>query len=736
MMQSQKLSVIGTRPIRHDGVDKVIGRAQFASDMPFSDALECKILRSPFAHAKIKHIDISDASSLFGVHAVVTAADFPYQDAKVLATDKVLYKGHPIAAVAAVNSHVAQEAINLIKVDYESLSPVLDVREAVKTDSSILHMDLFTNSLGEKVKVPSNVAEHVRFELGDVETAFAEADFVIEREFSTATVHPGYIEPDSATAIWQIDGEVRIWSNTRAAFVIRDSMSKILNLSVSKIHITTTEVGGAFGGKKEGWIEPVVAILSKKSGRPVSLTLSRDEVFQAAGPGPGTFLKCKMAANKKGKIVAAKAEMLYEAGAFPGAPIAGGMSCIFAAYDIENLLIDGFDVLVNKPKTCPYRAPGGLPAAFASESIVNELAEKLNMDPIQFRLQNAASEGSRRADGTINPVIGAQETLKVALSHSHYKSELKGSSVGRGVAIGFWKNGGNPSSCNLSINSDGTVSMVEGSADVCGNRAGLAMQAAEVLGIPAEDVIPKIGDTDSVGYTSQTGGSRVTFATGWAAYNAAEELISKLRIRAAKIWGINPKDVTYKLGEVISVSDPELSMTFKEIAAELNNSGGPISASANVMPSGVGGAYSVQICDVEVDKETGKVTILRWTVIQDVGRAVHPSYVEGQMQGGVVQGIGWALHEGYVYDEHGGMSNTTLLDYRMPVALDVPMMESVIVEVANPGHPFGVRGVGEAPIVPPAAAIGNAIKDALGIRMTELPMTSGKLYEAINSSDA
>ncbi len=736
MQNAQKFNVIGTRPIRHDGIDKVIGRAQFASDMPFSDALECKILRSSFAHAKIKNIDIKHASNLLGVHSIVTAIDFPAKDSKVLATDKVLYKGHPIAAVAAVNSHVALEAINLIKVEYEPLDPVLDVKEAIKSNSPILHNDLFTNSLGEKAQFPSNVAEHVRFELGDVESAFNDAYVVVEREFSTATVHPGYIEPDSATAIWQVDGDVRIWSNTRAAFVIRDSMSKILDLPVSRIHITTTEVGGAFGGKKEGWIEPVVAILSKKSGRPVTLTLSRDEVFQAAGPGPGTFLKCKMGADKKGKIVAAQATMLYEAGAFPGAPIAGGMSCIFAAYDIENLLIDGFDVLVNKPKTCPYRAPGGLPAAFASESIVNELAEKLNLDPIEFRLQNAASEGSRRADGTINPIIGAQETLKVAFSHPHYKSELKGNAVGRGVAIGFWKNGGNPSSCNLSINSDGTVSMIEGSADVCGNRAGLAMQAAEVLGIPAEDVIPRIGDTDSVGYTAQTGGSRVTFATGWAAYNAAEELISKLRNRAAKIWGIGLEDVDYTLGKVFSISDLELSMSFKEIAAELNNSGGPISASANVMPSGVGGAYSVQICDVKVDEETGKVTILRWTVIQDVGRAVHPSYVEGQMQGGVVQGIGWALHEGYVYDAQGGMSNTTLLDYRMPVALDVPMMESVIVEVPNPGHPFGVRGVGEAPIVPPAAALANAINDAIGIRMTELPMSPGKVYEEINSEGA
>jgi CO/xanthine dehydrogenase Mo-binding subunit len=359
------------------------------------------------------------------------------------------------------------------------------------------------------------------------------------------------------------------------------------------------------------------------------------------------------------------------------------------------------------------------------------MAEKLGFDPLEFRLKNAPQEGTRRADGTIHRRIGCKETVIAAMEHNHYKTPLSGPNRGRGVASGFWMNGGGISSCYLSVNVDGTVSMVEGSPDIGGSRVSLAMQAAEVLGIPAEDMNPSIGDTDSVGETGNTGGSRVTYATGLAAYEAANSVKQQLVERAARVWDINGKDVEYGQGVLWSKSDPELRISFKDLAKKINETGGPVSGSASVNPTGQGSAFATHIVDVEVDPETGKVQILRYTAVQDAGKAVHPAYVENQIQGGVAQGIGWALNEEYFYGPQGGMTNTSLLDYRMPITLDLPMIDTVIVEVANPGHPYGVRGVGEVPIVPPVAAVADAIYNAVGVRMQILPMNPGNILSSL-----
>ena len=415
--------------------------------------------------------------------------------------------------------------------------------------------------------------------------------------------------------------------------------------------------------------------------------------------------------------------MAYEAGAYPGSLIGAGAMCVFAPYEIENGLIDGYDVVVNKPKTAAYRAPGAPNAAFSAESVIDEICQKIGMDPVEFRLRNAVKEGTRRIDGPVFPRIGFIEVLEATRNHPHYSAPLEGPNRGRGMATGFWFNVGLQSSCNMSVNTDGTVSLVEGSTDIGGTRVAVAMQAAEVLGIPAEDVHPSVVDTDSVGFTNLTGGSRTAFATGWAAYEAAQEVKRKMIERAATVWDTSIDDVEYDGGVLTHKSDPELRMTFKELAGKLLQTGGPISASSNVDPSGVGGAFATAIVDVEVDPDTGKVDVLRYTTVQDAGKAIHPSYVEGQMQGGAVQGIGWALNEEYFYNDKGEMANSSFLDYRMPTSLDVPMIDTVIVEVANPGHPYGARGVGEVPIVPPLPAIANAIHNAIGVRMQELPMS-------------
>lgn len=740
VLANGKYQVIGTRPMRHDGADKVTGKAQYGADFTTSGILYCKVLRSPHAHARIKSIDTSKAEAHPGVRAVVTGRDFPptspgetctcslgtfkVKDMREanMATEKVLYKGHPVAGVAAASSHEAEEVMNLIDVEYEILPPVLTAPDAMNTDAPMLHDNLKTTEAGEETDKVSNVAEHIQHLKGDVDKGFALADVVIEKEFNTSTVHQGYIEPHNCTVDWNKDGRVHIWISTQAPFDVRDQTAGILGLPISQLKVTPMEIGGGFGGKWEPYVEPVAALLSKKTGHPVKNVMTRAEELECTGPTPGSYIKVKMGATKDGKIVAAQAHLAYEAGAYPGSPVGAGCQCVFSAYDIPNVLIDGYDVVVNKPKSAAYRAPGASNAAFASETIVDEIADNLKMDPIDFRLLNAAKEGTRRADGTTFSRVGCVEVLEAMKNHPHYSTPLKGPNHGRGVAVAFWINGGGQSTATISVNKDGTVSLIEGSPDIGGTRTSISMQAAEVLGIPVEKVQPSVVDTDSVAFTPGTGGSRVTFSTGFAAYEAAQDVKRQMIERAALIWGIDKDSITMDKGILQSKTDSTLRMTFAELAAQLNDSGGVIVGRATVDPAGVGNAFAGCITDVEVDPETGKVNILRFTAVQDAGKAIHPSYVEGQMQGGCVQGIGWALNEEYYMNESGHMLNSSLLDYRMPISLDIPMIDTVIVEVPNPGHPFGARGVGEASIVPPPATLANAIYNAIGVRMNKLPM--------------
>ena len=747
VLSNSDYKIVGTRPIRHDGTDKVTGRAKYGTDFQTAGMYYGKVLRSPHAHAIIKSIDVSKALALPGVEAVITGKDMPganNPDASrgtqmasdnLLARTKVLYKGHPVAAVAAANQHVAEAALDLIKVEYEVLPAVMTVQQAMAKDAPLLHENLTTTELGERTDKKSNVATHVQFTQGDIEKGFAAADVIVELEFGNETVHQGYIEPQTASAIWKENGEVTVWTSTQGAFTARDALAPLLDVPVSKIKVVPMEIGGGFGGKIPVYLEPLAALLSKKTGRTVKMTMTRAETFESSGPTSGTTMKVKMGATHAGKITAAQADLTFEAGGFPGSMVSAGAQCIFAPYDIENMQADGYDVLVNKPKVAPYRAPAAPNVAFAGEQVVDALALKLNIDPIEFRLMNAAKEGTRRVDGPIFPVIGHVECLEAAKDSAQYKTELKGPYQGRGVASGFWFNIGFQSSCSIAVNADGTISLVEGSTDIGGTRASIAMQAAEVLGIAAEDVHPTVGDTDSVGYTAMTGGSRTTFATGWAAYETAQDIKKQMIERAASIWDVSADDVEMEDGVFKHKSDGDLKLTFKELAGQLAGSGGGISSQSTVDPKGAGGAFGTHVVDLEVDPETGKVTILDYTIVQDAGKAIHPSYVEGQMQGGVVQGIGWALNEEYFYDGEGRMENSSFLDYRMPTSLDTTMINTIIVEVANPGHPYGVRGVGEVPIVPPMAAIANDITRATGLRMGRLPMSPGAILEALWAKD-
>lgn len=750
-----KFRVIGTKPVRTDGYDKVTGRARFADDVHLPGMLHGKVLRSPHAHAVIKSIDTSKAESLPGVEAIVIGAEFPeLQDAIVnmgeagtvdmnnvaeslIAKSKVFYDGHAIAAVAAKNPHVAEEAVALIEVEYETLEPVMDVQSAMAEGAPVLHEKFTPGAFFIPTEQVRPNAGKLQLGAGDIEQGFAEADLIIEREFTSATVHQGYIEPHFTTVQWGGDGNITVWTSTQSQFAMRDQLAIILDVPQHKINVIPLEIGGGFGGKDQVFADPLAAMLSKKTGgKPVKIAMSRSEVLRATGPSPGTHMKIKLGAKADGSFVAADLYYAYEAGCFPGGPVAPGVLSSTTRYNLPNIRIEGFDVVVNKPKMRPYRAPGVTPSNYAFESVIDELAEKLGMDKVDLRIKNAMKTGDLLFLGFPSPPIGSVEILEAVKNHPHYTAPLEGKNRGRGMAYGFWFGAGLVSSAELMVNADGTVQLNTGSCDLSGTRMTLAMQAAETLGIDAEDVFPSIGDTNSVGYTFPSVGSRTTFATGIAVYDAAKKVLDQMAERAALIWEIDTGDVEIGVGIFSDKTADDRKLTFKELAGKLDATGGPISAQATAAPEGAGFQLAAHLVDVEVDTETGKVSILRYTAFQDAGKAIHPDYVEGQIQGGVVQGIGWALNEELFYNAEGKLVNASLLDYRMPTTLDLPMIDPVILETPNPGHPYGVRGVGEVPIVPPVGAIANAIHDAIGIRMDVLPMSPGNILKKIWERDS
>lgn len=750
-----EFNLVGTRPVRPDGVDKVTGRARFGADLSLPGMLVGRVLRSPHPHARLKKVDVSEALKLPGVKAVVTAADFKDQPSEfvpagemminyrdvvrnVMAREKVLFEGHPVAAVAATSASVAKQALKLIKVDYEVLPHVIDVMDAMKPDAPLLHEDMITQGVTPAPTKPSNVAKRIELGLGDVAAGFAQADVVVERTFDTKPVHQGYIEPHACVATVSEDGQGELWVSTQGHWIVRAHCARLLGWDVSKIRVTAAEIGGGFGGKTVVYLEPVALALAKKSGRPVKMAMTREEVLKASGPTSGAHLRVKMGAKKDGTMVAAEAELFFQAGAFQGSPVQPAAMCAFAPYDLAHVKLVGYDVVSNRPKVAAYRAPGGPIAEFAVESVVDDLAGKLGLDPIAFRLKNAAKQGTRAAYGPKFGPVGFVETLEAAKAHAHWRTPL-GKNQGRGVAAGFWFNIGGETSVSLSLNEDGTLSLTAGTPDIGGLRASLSMMAGEELGVPMDAIRAQIGDTGQLGYNFLTGGSRSTFSSGLATVEAAREVKREACKRAAQLWELPVEAVEYVDGAVRPAgpnAGKHQPMTLKQVAAMAGKTGGPIVGYARINAHGAAPSFATHICDVEVDPETGKASVIRYTALQDAGRAIHPSYVEGQYQGGVVQGIGWALNEEYIYGADGKLQNAGFLDYRVPVASDLPMIDTVIVEVPNPNHPYGVRGIGETPICPPMAAVANAIANATGVRFTELPMSPPRVLKALDAARA
>ncbi len=761
---------VGTRPIRPDGPDKVTGRAKYGADLNLSGMLYGHIVRSPHAHAVIKSIDFSAALAMPGVVATMSAEDLPEPGDRILpgaeiemklkdispiimARGKVLFHSQAVAAVAATSESLAAEAAKRVVVEYEVLPHVLDVHAAMADDAPLVHDDVFTQGIDPAPTRPSNLSADFEMAKGDIEAGFAEADLVIERTYNVPMCHQGYIEPHACVARSDENGKIEIWCCTQGPFMVRNMTAEITGIDLGKIKVTASEIGGGFGGKTTVYVEPVATILACKSGRPVKIVMSRDEVFRASGPVSSAETQVKIGAKKDGTLTAIKTDILMDSGAFSSSPILPATMFAAACYRCDNMHSRGREVLTNKPKAWAYRAPGAPQSIMAVECAVNELAQGLGIDPIDFRLLNAVEEGDVPLFGVPFQSIGLKQSLEAAKNHPNYQAALE-QNQGRGVAAAFWINAGLQSSATIHVAEDGSLNVLTGNPDIGGSRASMAMLAAEVLGIPVETVRPSVVDTDSVGYCDTTGGSRTTLATGSAVMKAAGMLREELKHRAAAIWNVDIKEVEWYDGMAVVHSgigidelrdelragtagrNPEKVLTMAELAAQAGATGGPLTASASVHAHSAQPSFAVNICDVQVDRDTGKVDILRYTCVQDAGKAVHPAYVEGQMQGGAVQGIGWALNEEYLFNDQGVLENAGFLDYRIPVASDLPMIDTVIVEVPNPLHPFGVRGVGEVPICPPMPAVATAVNRAAGTQLYDLPLSPPKLLAAIEGAGA
>ncbi|WGW05416.1 xanthine dehydrogenase family protein molybdopterin-binding subunit [Tropicibacter oceani] len=738
----KEFKLVGTRPNRPDGLDKVTGRARYGADISAPGMLFAAVVRSPHAHARIVSIDTSKAMALDGVKAVITRADFPTGltgedwdlQENTMAGERALYDGHAVAAVAATSALLAQDAARLIKVEYEVLPHVTDVDEAIKPDAPVIRQGAADATVPEGS--PPNVVRYMEFGHGDTDAGFAKADLVMEKTYKTEATHQGYIEPHACLGQLGEDGKGEMWVCTQGQWYIRKMCTAVLGLETSQLRVTPSEIGGGFGGKTTIFMEPLSLALSRKAGgRPVKLVMSRAEVLRATGPTASASMDVKIGMTKDGSITAATAEFRMQGGAFPGAPVDMALYCAFAPYKLPAVHHVGYDVLANRPKCAAYRAPGSPMGAFAVESLVDEMCRELALDPMEVRLKNAVRSGDASSYGPKFGSIGLIETLEATKAHPNLSAPL-GPNQGRGIAAGYWFNHGGETSVSMAISEDGTAQVSVGTPDIGGSRASIALMTAETLGIPYEDVRVNVVETGALGVNEPTHGSRATFASGKAAVEAAEAAIKEMCRRAAAEWGIEPEAVEWVDGAA-QPAGPNAGkfppMTIAEIAGKMGSTGGPISGHHESVPGGVGASFGAHVVDVEVDPETGRTTILRYLVVQDAGRAIHPSYVEGQYQGGAAQGIGWALNEEYVYDKDGRLLNPVFLDYRVPVASDLPMIDTVIVEVPNPGHPYGVRGVGETGITPPLPAIANAIHAATGARLRHLPMSPPKVLAAIKA---
>lgn len=743
--------VIGKRLPRVDAGERVTGRAAYPADLVRPGMIVGRLKRSPHAHARIVAVDTSPARALKGVLAVLTGADFPeikpgtiipfgetgadlWVSAEiVMARGRVTWVGQPVAAVAAVDAHVAAAALDLIDVTYEILPALTTIEAATAPDAPLIHPELKPKGFDAGSPVPRNAGSRTLIERGDVTAALASAAVTGAARVVVDTAHQGYIEPHTTVAEADATGFVTIWASTQGAFQTEIQTAGILGLPQSRIKVIPLEIGGGFGGKITVHLEPVAARLSQMSGRPVKMVISREEVFAGgSGPAAGGEIDVRIGADKDGKLVAIDGHYVLDTGGIPGTPTTLVMQASAACYQCPTLRLEGLDIVTTKPRTEAYRGPGGIQAAYAFEQAVDEIALKLALDPLELRRRNAAVTGSTMPIGTPFPSIGLTSILDRVAAHDCWRAPLGKGPLprGRGLALGYWRGTSMTSAAHVTMTGDGRPMVTMGSVDISGTRTTMAQVAAEEFGLSIDDVHVAMGDTKSVGYSDAAAGSRLARTMAAAVSEACRDALGQLRRRAAEKLQCAETDLTYASG-VFSIARPgAASISLADLMRATLTDGAILGrGSSTKLPLGV--EIAAHVCDAEVDPETGQVTILRYTAFQDVGRALNPTAVEGQIEGSVVQGLGWALTEHLDFDATGRVRNASMLDYRMPTALDVPAIECVLIETPVPGVPYGLRGVGEVPIVPVAACVANAIRRAVGVRVNHMPMTPERVLRAI-----
>ncbi|MDA1095983.1 MAG: xanthine dehydrogenase family protein molybdopterin-binding subunit [Chloroflexi bacterium] len=746
--------VVGKGVQRVDSPERVTGQAVYGADHKTPGTLYAKVVRSPYASARIRSIDVRAASRLPGVRAVVTSADFPHiehsmravggeitmtprdQRRMQMAEDRVFYHGQAVAAIAADDLGTAEAAAALVSIDYEPLAPVVDVEKAVRPGSPLVHDDLYTwEFAGGLSDNASNIARRIELDRGNLDEGFAEAEVIIERRFRGGTVHQGYLEPQASTVEFDANGHLTVYTSSQINFNLRDTLAIILGLPQEMITVVPLEIGGGFGGKAGLGIEFVTALLALKARRTTKLVLTREEVFRATGPTCAHVIDIAIGAKRDGTVVAFKATYLLDTGAMTGFTHSATAAMTGAShYKFPHLHVDAYDVVTNKPVAMAYRAPSGPIGNFPTEVVMDELAETLGIDPIDLRIMNVTEDGGPLPNGLSMAVWGLKNILVAARVHPAWTDPLP-PGRGRGFAAAYWGGATLTSAAEIVANPDATFSVITGSVDLTGTRTTMAQIAAEELGVNMEQVHVGIGDTDSVGHTDGSFGSRTTLTTGTAVMKAARDVLAQLRVRAGELLRVEAAFVDYE-DQTFSMRDnPDKRVTLLEVCSSVGNAGNQVKGMGN--STGLPGAptAAASIAEVEVDPETGRSEIKRFTIFQDPGNAINPTAVEGQMQGGAAQGIGWALWEVYDIDEATGIvRNANFLDYRVPTTLDVPMIDAEIVATPNPNGPYGARGVGEIPIVTPVAAVANAIHDATGVRIYETPLTPERVFWAIRES--
>jgi xanthine dehydrogenase molybdenum-binding subunit len=751
---SGAFETIGNRVARVDAKERVTGQAIYPADLHLPGMVHAKLLRSPHAHARIRSIDASRAASLEGVLAVVTAADFPelaigdtipmgetgydmWMVARInMARGKVHWVGQPVAGVAALDVHIAEAALALIEVSYEPLAAVFDVAVAMTPEAPILHEHVITKGVEPRPRAPSNVASRTLIARGDAARALARAAVRERIEVRVDTAHQGYLEPQAVVAQVDANGFATVWASTQGQFTAELMIARMLGMAQSKLRVVPLEVGGGFGGKIAIHGEAVAVRLAQKCGRPVKLVFTREEVLQGgSGPPAGALIDVAVGADQDGRLVAIEGTYRMDAGGLPGLSPSLLMQASAALYQTPNLHLEGYDIVTNKPRTEAYRGPGGIQAAFAMEQAMDALCQRLRLDPLAFRKRNASVTGSSMPIGTLFPSIALTTILERVGEHPCWRDPLPSGRYprGRGLAIGYWRGTSMTSAGHITIAGDGRLMVTMGAVDISGTRTTMAQVVAEEFGVPLSDIHISTGDTKSVGYSDGAAGSRVARTMAAALIEASRDALAQLSRRAAEKLQCRLEDVEYRRGVFRSRQAGGPAIALAELMQATLTDGAVVGRGVSTkLPLGV--EIGAHVCEVEVDTGTGQVTVLRYTAFQDVGRALNPAAVEGQIEGSVVQGLGWALTEGFDYGPDGRLHNASLLDYRMPTALDVPKIECVIIETPVPDVPLGVRGVGEVPIVPPAACVANAIARATGVRLTRMPMTPQRVLCALKEA--